>query len=188
VAAYCYLFDASALVALVVKNPDPDARVAKQKVLTLIAREQELKRKKGKPEFYVPNICMAECSSALAKLILTDADKKKEDAYREHMVWLLDWVSSSGKHIIKTYKLKRHHLVDIEKIFIADRKLPLRKGRHLSGHDGIIIAMAQRMEKKCGSRKSVILTTDQRIVDVCAHYGTELPMAVDLVRQPIPGL
>lgn len=183
-ARYYYLFDASALVALLLKSPGPDALLAKRRLLKLLAPKDA---KEG-PRFFVPNICMAECSSALAKIFLGDGHTdKKEAAYRQHIELLLDWVSSKKKYVIKTYKLKRSHLVDIENVFVADRRLPMRNGHPLSGHDGIIIAMGCALEEIAGKGKAIILTTDARMVDVCNHHRDDFPHAVNIATQEIPG-
>lgn len=182
---YSYLFDASALVTLLIKSPSEDARAAKGKLLRLLATEQN----KPTPRFFVPNICMAECSSALAKIFLSDGHtEKRENAYRQHIDFLLDWVSSKKKHTIKTFKVKRLHLVDIEQIFVADRRLPGRQGNYLSGHDGIIISMGRDIDRNHGKGTTIILTTDRRIVDVCDHNRDWLPKAIDLADQEIPGI
>ncbi len=181
---YCYLFDASALVALLLKNPDGDVKIAKGKILKLLANG----RKNENSLFFVPNICMAEVSSALAKIFLADGyTEQRENSYRQHVEFLLEWVSSKKRHVIQTYALKRSHLVDIEHIFIADRKLPGRKGNPLSGHDGIIIAMGRVLGRTYGNGNVIILTLDGRMADVCVHNRDFFPHAIDLARQEIPG-
>jgi len=180
----CYLLDASALVAFLLNNPSGDLAGAKRRLLKLFAS----RRSNTDADYFVPNFCMAECSKAFAKIFLRDDPTETQImAYRQHVETLLDWVSSKKKYVIKTYKLKREHLVDIESVFIADSQLSSRDGGALSGLDGIIISMGRTLAKKRGRENVFILTTDTRIARLCRANGDPFPAAVDLKNQEIPG-
>ena len=131
---------------------------------------------------------MAECSKAFAKIFLDgDPSEAHKHAYKQHVDALLDWVSSKRRHVIKTYKLKREHLVGIEDIFIADHALTTRDGTLLSGLDGIIVAMGRTLERQYGKGNVFILTTDSRIPKLCQTNMELFPRAVDLKSHEIPG-
>jgi len=180
----CYLLDASALVTFIVKNPEGGLESAKKRLVKLFAS-----RRPGRgPVFFVPNVCMAECSKAFAKIFLDgDPSEARKHAYQQHVDSLLDWVSSKRKHVIKTYKLKREHLVGIEDIFTADNALTSRDGQPLSGLDGIIVSMGRTLERQYGKGNVFILTTDARISKLCQSNADSFPRAVDLKSHEIPG-
>ena len=136
-----YLIDASALVLHFIKKPANEVTRGKRQIARLITSCPE-----GSGRIlYVPNFCMAECSKAFSRIFI-GADGVGEDEYRRQVDGLLDLVSSKRRNVVKPYELHRKHFVDIEDIFLTDRRLPLRDNeKPLSGLDGLVIAMGRTL-------------------------------------------
>lgn len=176
-----YLIDASALVLFFLKNPAKELAPARTRIVRLITSW----RKGSNTTFYVPNFCMAECSKAFSKLFI-DGDEDPAN-YRRHIEALLELVSSKKQNLIKTYKLKREHLVDVEDVFIADRRIPLRDNeKPLSGFDGLIIAMGRTLRKS--HPRVYIITAEKRMAKIANSDAALFPPAVCIIKDEIPGL
>lgn len=89
--------------------------------------------------------------------------------------------------MVKTYELRREHLVDVEDIFLADQRLPRRDNeKPLSGLDGLVIAMGRTLMKK--HPRVCIVTAEKRMARLCQSNPDHFPPAVCIIRDEIPGL
>ena len=177
-----YLIDASALVLYFVKRPPIELIEARRRIARLIT----FRPKENGQTLYVPNFCMAECSKAFSRLSIKP-NGMGEDEYRRQVDALLDLVSSKRRDVVKTYELRREHLVDIEDIFLADQRLSRRDNeKPLSGLDGIVIAMGRTLMKD--HRRVCVVTAEKRMARVCQSNLGLFPPAVCIIQDEIPGL
>lgn len=177
-----YLIDASALVLSLLKRPVSELVGARARILRLIASS----RGDNETTLYVPSFCMAESSRAFSRMFVK-ANGEGEDEYRRNVEVLLDLVSSKRRNVVKTYELRREHLVDIEDVFLADQRLPRRDNeKPLSGLDGLIIAMGKTLMKN--HPRVCVVTAERRMARVCQSDPGLFPPAVCIIRDEIPGL
>jgi hypothetical protein len=176
-----YLIDASALVLHFVKNPPSELIGARRRIARLITSRPE-----GSGQtLYVPNFCIAECSKAFSRIFI--ADGVGEDKYRREVDALLDLVSSKRQNVVKPCELRREHFVDIEDVFLADRRLSRRDNeKPLSGLDGLVIAMGRTLTKD--HSRVCVVTAEKRMARVCQSDPGLFPPAVCIIRDEIPGL
>jgi len=177
-----YLIDASALVLHFVINPPNELMGARRRIARLITSRPE----GSGSVLYVPNFCIAECSKAFSRIFIR-ADGEGEDKYRRQVDALLDLVSSKRRNVVKPYELRREHFVDIEDVFLADRRLSRRDNeKPLSGLDGLVIAMGRTLMKN--HPRVCVVTAEKRMARVCQGNPGLFPPAVYINRDEIPGL
>mgnify|MGYP001559128627 CR=1 FL=1 len=146
-------------------------------------------RDEGKAHLYVPNFCMAECAKAFSREIArrTKDSEVFSDELQKLREVLLETVSRAKKGIIKSYNLKRPHLVGIEDVFAAEQRTDRRsEGNSLSGLDALIISMARAHARAVGQDKVWIITADEWLATVCNRSNGEFPRAIYVVKQAIP--
>ena len=143
-------------------------------------------RSSGRLVLQIPNICMAECAGAFAKLCFEDrafgAEEFARDAYRRLRDALLNDVSRD--RLIHSYELRRDHFIGIEDIFLKDYELPPpRQGSRLSSHDALILSMANEYRLAHPADSVAIVTDDRRIVDFCRAIRDDFPRGVRISTQ-----
>ena len=174
-----FFLDASALVHRYAPlEADSESRTIRGRLNRLFAVAA---KSSGRLVLQVPNICMAECAGAFAKLCFEDqafgAGERSQDAYRKIRDALLKDVARD--RLIHSYELKRAHFVGIEDIFLKDYQLAApRQGRRLSSHDALILSMANEYRLAHRADSVTIVTEDRRIVDFCRACRDEFPRAV----------
>lgn len=175
-----YLIDASALVLFFLKDPPRELVDARRRMMRLLASAGKDSGRKC----FVPNFCMAECSKAFSRLCIKP-DGAGVSEYRRMVGGLLDLVSSGKQGVVRSYELRREHLVDIEDIFIADRRLaPRSNEKPLSGLDALVISMGRTLAQ--AHPDFCLITAERRMAHVCQRDGA-LPKAVCIIRDEIPG-
>ena len=179
-----FFLDASALVHYYA-FPDTASHStlirARVKALFTAAAKSE-----GRIVLQVPNICMAECAGAFARLCFESGSfgsgERAQDNYRGMRDALLRDVQRD--RLLNSYELKRAHFVDIEDIFLKDYELPPpRSGGRLSSHDALIISMANEYRRAHPADAVAIVTEDRRIADFCRAYRRDFPGAVRVSTQ-----
>lgn len=177
------LLDASALVDFVVKSEEPKVARVKREVAKLVALGYA-----GKVRLYVPNVCMAECSKALARAAYqTHTQTRATDVYRRYVDALLEIVSSRRSGVICSFDLVRADLEDIEDVFKFEYSLPERdRAGRLSGVDAIVIAMGRRLARLHGDERVLVVTAERGISTVCRGFRPALPAAVNAAAGPVP--
>lgn len=179
-----YFLDASALVHFYAPlRTDSQSRLIRARIKSLFTAEAE---SAGRLVLQIPNICMAECAGAFAKLCFETrtfrAVERAQDAYRLMRDSLLNDVERD--RIIHSYELKRDHIIGIEEIFLRDYELPApRRGSRLSSHDALIIAMANEYRAAHAGDEVAIVTDDARIVEFCRAFPGQFPSAVRVSAQ-----
>lgn len=175
-----YFFDASALFHKYARLKDTDSRRVYRRLTAVLA---DAAGTKG-VSLQVPNICMAECAKAFAKLCFEEeafgAGDKATAAYQSLRDALLRDVRED--RIINSYELRRAHFHDIERIFQCDYDLPAPRkgGKRLSSHDALIISMATEYAERHHDGRAAdvqIITCDRRIAEFSAGYAGEFASA-----------
>ncbi|OGR92128.1 MAG: hypothetical protein A2V88_13730 [Elusimicrobia bacterium RBG_16_66_12] len=134
----------------------------------------------------IPNICMAECAGAFARLCFEEriygSGEKAKLAFWSLREALLKDVKTS--RLVHSYELKRLHFIDIEDIFVRDHELAAPRGeKHLSSHDALILSMANEYRLAHSADRTKIVTDDRRIADFCRSAGDAFPEAVRISTQ-----
>lgn len=177
-----YLLDASALVDCILTSRDPKVVRVGGAVRKLLYR-----RRQGLASLYVPNVCLAECSKALARAAYESFHEDcSDDAYRRYVDTLLGLVSSGRQGDIQSLAVGREHLEDIEDIFRLEHRARTRDRGHLSGVDALVIAMGRRLAREYGDARVVIVTAEKWMAQVCSRNRPMLPAAVYAVERPVP--
>jgi hypothetical protein len=180
-----FVVDASSLIPFIA-NSEP--RISEYRTKRAIEKLLTLRSEK-KAELHVPNICLAECSKAFAKLSYGSGGnaEKARDGYRKWVEDLLELVSTSRKGYVKPMAFDREHLVDIEEIFIAERRLPReRNPGELSGVDAVVISMGRQLALKHGLHNVFVVSQDRWLVKVCNRSEPLFVRAIDSSTDPIP--
>jgi hypothetical protein len=177
-----FFLDASALVHFFAPL-GAESRIIHNRIDRLL---DAASKSSGRFVLQIPNICMAECAGAFAKLCFEDrvfgADEFAQDAYRGLRDALLNDVSR--ERIIHSYELRRDHFIGIEDIFLKDYELPPpRQGSRLSSHDALILSMANEYRLAHPADSVAIVTDDRRIVDFCRAFRDDFPRGVRISTQ-----
>lgn len=179
-----FFLDASALVhRYVAPKEDASSKVIRRRINRLFTDAAE---HPNSIVLQIPNICMAECAGAFARLCFEEgiygSEEKSRSAFWSLREALLHDVKTS--RLVHSYELKRVHFVDIEDIFIRDHELPApRHEKHLSSHDALILAMANEYRQAHPDDRTKIVTDDRRIADFCRSAGDAFPEAVRISTQ-----
>lgn len=179
-----FFLDASALVHYYAPlSTDPESRLIRARIKSLFTAAAE---SSGRLVLQIPNICMAECAGAFAKLCFETrsflAVERAQDAYRRMRDSLLNDVERD--RLIHSYELRRAHFIGIEDIFLKDYELPPpRRGSRLSSHDALIISMTNEYRGAHPGDEVALVTDDGRIVEFCRAYRSEFPGAVRVSTQ-----
>lgn len=180
-----YIIDTSALVPFFVQIKPHDNKI-RSSILKLLELQED-----KKAFLFIPNVCMAECSKALAGIAYGKYPHNYEkgcDTHARYVDTLLDLVSTRKKGLIRTLATKREHFVNIEEIFQLEYRMEEREPKTLSGLDALIINRAKYHAKSSGAglEKVYIVTMDTGIRAVCKSFPTILPRAIDLLKDQIP--
>jgi hypothetical protein len=181
---HVFFIDASALIHRYVSpKTDPDSRSIHNRLDLLFAIAA---RSSGRFVLQVPNICMAECAGAFAKLCFEGppftSGALAQDTYRELCDALLNDVARD--RVLNSYELRRVHFIGIEEIFLKDYELPPpRQGSRLSSHDALILSMANEYRLAHPADSVAIVTDDRRIADFCRAFRDDYPRGVRISTQ-----
>jgi predicted nucleic acid-binding protein len=147
---------------------------------------EDAMKSSGRLVLQIPNICMAECAGAFAKLCFEKrsfgSGDFARDTYRELRDALLNDVGRD--RLIHSYELRRSHFAGIEDIFLQDYELPApRQGNRLSANDALILSMANEYRLAHPADSVAIVTEDRRIVDFCRAFRDDYPRGVRISTQ-----
>lgn len=178
-----FLLDASALADFILNTSEAKVQRVRQAVWKLLAL-----REQGKAALFVPNICMAECSKAFARIVCRAGwDEDSDEAYAVHVDSLLRLVSGRREGKIRSLELCREHLEGIEDVFKLEYQMQVRDRKsRLSGVDAVVIAMGRTLARQHGDDRVVIVTAERWMAEVCGRNRTALPAAVYAVERPVP--
>ena len=178
-----YLLDASALLDYVLNFRDPKVQRVRQAVSKLVALHEQ-----RRASLFVPNICMAECSKAIARKAYAGGwSSEGDDVYARHVDVLLKLVSTGRSGKIRSLELRHEHLRDIEDVFRLEYQMPARERKsRLSGVDAVVIAMGRELARQYGNDRVVIVTAEWWMAEVCGRNRGALPAAVCAVERPVP--
>lgn len=134
----------------------------------------------------LPNICLAECAGAFARLCFEagafGGEILAEDAFRRLWARLIEDVENT--RVIHSYALRPVHFEGVDEIFRRDYTAPSpRKGRRLSAHDALILSMAREYRERHPHQRVAIVTNDRRISDFCRVNAADFPAALHLSAQ-----
>lgn len=179
-----YFLDASALVHYYAPRlAVPESRLVRARITDLYTMAA------GRPDrvaLQIPNICMAECAGAFARLCfetgLFGKGERAEDAFRRLWERLLD--DAERMRVIHSYGLKPAHFEGIDDIFRRDHAAPTpRQGRRLSAHDALILSMAREYQDRHPGQRVAVVTNDRRVSDFCRANAADFPAAVHISTQ-----
>lgn len=178
-----FLLDASALVDFVLNLKDPKVQKVRHEVAKLLALAE-----RRKAVLHIPNICMAECSKAIARKVYeSGADEAADDAYRRYVECLLNLVSARRHGLIHSLELRREHLEDIEGVFALEYRTAVRhRSARLSGVDAVVMQMGRGLARQHGDGRVVIVTAERWMAEVCGKNRPALPPAVYAAERPVP--
>ena len=177
-----FVIDTSAIIPFFF-TPTGEEEKAKRAIIKLLKLRDE-----GKVDLRIPNVCMAECSKAIAKIVFASSKDHGKccEQYRKVVNILLDTVSKKRRGLITSLAMKRKHLEDIEDIFIEEYRIPNRGERRLSGVDALVIAMARDLAKTHGRENVLIVTKEETMARVCNQNRDLFSRAIHVLREPIP--
>ena len=185
--SHYFIFDTSALVFRYIRPSDREGEFIKDQVDALFAARA---KRSNSIVFQLPNICMAECSKVFAWACFDQnmygvSKRDAVNAYTNLRDALLKDVSRD--RIINSYEFKSDHLVGIEDIFTRDynelpRPDPKKKGKRLSAHDALIIAIASAIafDHAGGLENTTLVTAEKRMSLMCLKFPESYPHAVNV--------
>lgn len=126
--------------------------------------------------FYIPNFCIAEVFSVMAKCALGRNKKLDARNYRSAKKDFRNDIHNSN--LLYHYELSRYHVLAMDLIapishyFKAARKPRKGKDKKLSAigtFDQLILAMGLHLAKIHGSENVVVVSNDERLIRVLKH-------------------
>lgn len=165
---YC-LFDASVLVEYFLKNTYTNNSTVSERAVTII---ESVRSGKSDHFFYIPNFCIAEVFSTLAKHAFGHWNRQvKHKPINSKVHNSLRKQFESDIHnatLFYHYELARYHILTINMVAPVDHYYKLGRGKKnratpAGTFDQLIVAMGIQLTKIHGADNVVIITADRRL-------------------------